>query len=554
MSSQNERKNDLQLDAIVVGAGFGGIHMIKSLREAGFSAKIFEAGKTLGGVWYWNSYPGARVDSDLPLYQLTSDEKLWKGWNWKEKFPCSTEIVEYFKYLDKELDLSKDIFYNYNVTSAEFDQKADQWIVRAQPTENASPSDPPRVARARWLFLCTGIGSRPYTPDFPGLSTYKGMFHHTAGWPKEGVDFRGKKVGIIGTGATGVQVIQEVAPDAAHLTVFQRTPNFALPMNQAKVDPKYQENLRALYPTYFRRRHQTFGGFQYDIIPRATFDVPEDERKMIWEDAFLLGGFRFWIANFNDMFTNQEANDAVYAFWRDKVRGRINDPVLKEKLAPTVAPHPFGCKRPSLEQNYYEVFNQPNVTLVDVNEAPIERITPKGVKTGDGKEHEFDILILATGYDAVTGGITQIDVRSTDGVSIGDRWKDGVRTYLGMMVKGYPNMFFTYGPQAPTSFSNGPSCVELQGEWLTDLLKHARDNNITHIEAEAKAEQEWRDYNQKVAETGLWHKAKSWYMGANIPGKKIEQLNFTGGIPTYRTKLEECKKHNYAGMELKTLN
>ncbi|KAJ8088259.1 hypothetical protein PM082_022331 [Marasmius tenuissimus] len=530
---------ELEIDALVVGAGFGGVLMLQSLREAGLSVKVFETGSGMGGIWYWNSYPGARVDSDLPIYQLT-DERLWKDWSWKVRYPDSKEIREYFHYVDEKFDLSRDIVFNTRVEAAQFDTTTDRWIIRASDGT---------VVRARWFLLCTGIGAKPYTPSLKGLDNYKGVVHHTAGWPEGGVDFKGKRVGIIGTGATGVQVIQEIGPVVDHLTVFQRTPNLTLPMNQKKLDEKYQNDLKEMYPSFFRRRHETFSGFSFDVDKRETLSVPPDERTLFWEDLFTLGGFRFWVGNFADIFTNQEANDAAYAFWRKKVRERINDPVMQEKLAPTVPPHPFGVKRPSLEVAYYEVFNQPNVTLVDVNQEPIDEVTQKGIRTAAGQEYEFDILIVATGYDAVTGGITQIDIRGTDGVLIADKWKDGIATYLGMMTANYPNMFFLYGPQAPTAFCNGPSCNEMQASWITNLLKQAQSQGLTRLDPRRDAEMAWRELVLQLSSMGLWHKAKSWYMGANIPGKKVENMSFSGGVPYYKAKLQEEADGGYVGLE-----
>ncbi|EEB93725.1 hypothetical protein MPER_07582 [Moniliophthora perniciosa FA553] len=291
----------------------------------------------------------------------------------------------------------------------------------------------------------------------------------------------------------------------------------------------------------------------YDFIHTETFSVSAEERILLWEDLWAVGGFRFWLGNYRDILTSQAANDEVYAFWRKKVRERLTDPRMQEKLAPTVPPHPFGTKRPSLEQRYFEVFNQPNVTLVDVNESPIDTLTEKGIKTKDGAEYELDILLLATGYDMVTGGIARIDIKGTDGVLIGDKWNDGVYTYLGMMTANYPNMFFIHGPQAPTAFCNGPNCNEIQGQWITNLIKHAKSKGITRVAPTRKAEEEWRTLVHDLSDLGLWGKAKSWYMGANIPGKKVEPLNFMGGVPMYISKLQECAEKGYEGLEMGTV-
>ncbi|KAL0577461.1 hypothetical protein V5O48_004530 [Marasmius crinis-equi] len=445
-SNPSNGHQKMEVDALIVGAGFGGVNMLNSLRKLGLSAKIFEAGD----------------DMDLPIYQLTTDE-LWKDWNWKEKFPGWKELREYFHYLDKKLDLTRDVVFNSHVVSAEWDSAVDKWTVKTRDG---------KVAVSRYLLLCTGIGSKPYVPAFKGLDTFRGISYHSARWPQSGVNFDGKKVGVIGTGATAVQVIQEVGPVADHLTIFQRTPNYALPMNQGQVDKQFQDKFKETYPIIFRRRFQTFSGFSYDINPKKTLSVSPEERHLFWEDLWAEGGFRYWLANYSDMFNDQAANDEAYAFWRDKVRARVHDPVMKEKLAPMVAPHPFGTKRPSLEQNYYEIFNQSNVSLLDVNENPIEEITEKGVRTRDGQEHEFDILVLATGFDMVSGGITQIDIRGTDGIAIGKKWgTEGVHTYLG----------------------------------------------------------------------------------ANIPGKVIEPLNFTGGVPYYKKRCDEVAQNGYEGFDKGTV-
>ncbi|THV05889.1 FAD/NAD(P)-binding domain-containing protein [Dendrothele bispora CBS 962.96] len=526
---------DLNVDALIVGAGFGGVYSLIQLRKLGLNAKIFEAGSDLGGVWYWNCYPGARVDSELPIYQLTMPE-LYKTWKYKEKYPGWQELREYFRYVDETLDLKKDVYFDSLVKEAVWDSGKEKWTVVTADGKQA---------RARFFLLCTGVGSSYYIPEIKCLSSFKGVCHHTSRWPHEGVGLRGKRVGVIGTGATGVQVIQEAASVAGHLTVFQRTPNLALPMNQQPASPDLQQQMiDDLYPLLFKKRHQTFGGFTYDLVSdKTTFNVSPEERRHHYETIWAEGGFRFWIGNYADIFTDKAANDEA------SERGSGIDPWMKEKLAPMIPPHPFGMKRPSLEQRYYEVFNQSsNVTLVDVNETPIEEITPKGVKTKDGREYELDVLVLATGFDMVTGGITSINVKGTDGKPIATKWKeDGVHTYLGMTVATYPNMFIIYGPQGPTAFCNGPSCLELQGEWIVDCIKHMLKHGYTSIEADKVAENAWRQTVIDTTNKTLVPLAKSWYMGANIPGKKIEPLNFPGGVPSYRKLITDVVEKGYEG-------
>jgi len=450
MASTTTSTAESHPDVVIVGAGFGGIYQLYLLRKRGYNVKVFEAGADLGGTWYWNAYPGARVDSDIPIYEL-SIEELWKDWTWSEKFPGQKELLRYFAYVDSKLDVKRDIQFNTRVLGANFDTASDCWAVKTEDGKTTYP---------RFMVLCTGFASKPYIPPFKGLDNFKGIWHHTARWPHEGVGLKGKRVGVIGTGASGVQVIQECALEVSHLTVFQRTPNLALPMNQSNPSEEFQnkQKIETYRDTYLFRK-TTFAGFHYDLIKKNTVDVSDEERNATYEDLWVAGGFRFWLGNYEDLFNNQVSNDYAYTFWRDKVRERVNHPVRKEILAPTVAPHPFGTKRPCLEQQYYEVYNQSNVDLINLQEHSISEITEIGVLTSDGVEHELDVLILATGFDAVTGSMTQIDIKGTDGLFIREKWGPRLKTYLGLTTANYPNMFFLYGPQGPTAFCNGPTCV-----------------------------------------------------------------------------------------------
>ncbi|KAG6887159.1 hypothetical protein C0992_000384 [Termitomyces sp. T32_za158] len=545
------------LDVLIVGAGFSGVYQLHKLRKAGFSVQLFEAGSGLGGIWYWNCYPGARADSDFSVYQY-SIEELWKGWTWKEKFPGQQELIDYFQYVDKKLDLSRDISFNTRVTSASFDTPTSRWTVF---------TDTGVVVKPRFFILCTGFAAKRLFPDIPGLDTFRGTMYHTSLWPRDGVDMAGKRIGVIGTGASGVQVIQEVGPTASHLTVFQRTPSLALPLNQSPVSVAAQTKMKKeMYPVIFKRRLQTFLGFQYDRLNSGVFDLTPEERYLLFEDLWSKGGFYPVFGSCNDIITDAKANDEVYAFWRKKVHERVRDPEMQRKLAPEKSPHPFGTKYNSLEQSYYEIFNQPNVDLIDLNDNPIVEVVPEGVKTRDGVVHEFDILVLATGFDAVTGSISAIDIKGIDGVSIGDRWKKGLSTYLGMTVPGYPNMFFQYGPHGPTAFCNGPTCAvslqstqflsnanpsqEVQGDWIMDCLSYLRRNNYAHIDATQEASEGWYKRVADLWSAGLFDRAKSWYTGANVPGKRVEPLNFAGGLPLYVSLIQESARGGYTGFTL----
>jgi len=528
-----------QLDVLVVGAGFAGLYLLDRLRRLGMTVEVFEAGDGLGGVWYWNCYPGARVDSPGPIYQYSRDD-VWRKWQFSELYPSWQELRDYFRYVDQRLGLSRDIRFNKRVTAAQFDPAHNHWIVRSSDGS---------IARARYLVLCTGLSAKPYIPDLPGLNDFAGERHHTALWPQHGLDMHGKRVGVIGTGASGVQLAQEAAGAAAHLTVFQRTPNLALPMRQRKLDDNTIRRMKEKYPEMFDRRTKTFAGFDYDILAKSALEVSDDERQATFERLWEIGGFAFWIGSFNDILLNEDANRAAYKFWRDKTRARINDRAVAEILAPTEPIHPFGVKRPSLEQNFYEIFNQPNVNLVDLRTTPIERVTRSGIKTSAG-EHDLDVLVLATGFDAVTGGLTSIDIRGTQGETLRDKWAKGVRAHLGMAVAGFPNLIFVYGPQSPNGFCNGPTCAEVQGDWIARLLDHLRQHNYTRVEATVPAEEAWRAQVLALADATLFPRADSWYFGANIPGKLREMLAFTGGLPAYIAKCNESAERGYDGFAI----
>ena len=539
---QKQRQADQtveEVDVLIVGAGFNGVYQLHRLRQEGFSVRLFEAAPDFGGIWYWNCYPGSRVDSHVPVYEFSMEE-VWRDWYWTERFPSSHELVRYFHHVDKKLGLSRDISFNKRVDAAEFDEDRSQWVV--QTTDGGT-------IRARFMTLCTGFAAKAFIPDFKGLDRFSGECHHTAHWPQEGLSFKGKRVGLIGTGASGVQVAQEAAREAAHLTVFQRTPILALPMEQRTLDIETQDRMKADYPAIFQKRRETFGGFDINRTEKPALSVSPEERREVYEKLWRLGGFHYWIGTFEDVLTDLEANRTAYDFWRDKTRARIKDPAIADKLAPMDPPHPFGVKRPSLEQWYYEIFNQDNVDLVDVHEAPIEEIVPTGIRTSQGM-HEFDILVLATGFDAFTGGLTQIDLRGVGGVTLKEKWAEGAQTHLGFSTSGFPNMFMLYGPQSPAGFCNGPSCAELQGEWLITYLEYLRDNHFNRVEATRDAEKTWTKHVADIAAMTLFASTDSWYMGANVPGKPRQLLNYPG-VPLYLAMCDESAEKGYEGFEMR---
>lgn len=527
------------LDVVVVGAGFAGLYQLHRLRALGLRVVLVEAGSDLGGIWHWNCYPGARVDTHVPMYEY-SDEEVWRDWYWEERFPDWQALRRYFDHVDDVWDLRRDIRFATRITSGSWDESSHSWTLRTEAGEQL---------HTRFVVLCTGFAAMPYIPELSGLADFAGACHHTASWPQDGLALDGLRVGIIGTGASGVQVTQEAAKVAADVTVFQRTPMLALPMRQRRLTRKEQEADKAGYPARFALRTQTNTGFDYRSIGESTFSVSEVERVAVYERLWDAGGFSFWSGGFTDLVIDERANTAAYEFWRDRVRDRVRDPSVAELLAPTRPPHPFGVKRPSLEQDYYDVFAQSNVSLVDLRSTPVEQVTRSGVRT-TARHHELDVLVLATGFDAVTGGLTSLQLRGATGETLGEHWRDGVRTQLGLACSDFPNLLFLYGPQSPSGFCNGPTCAEVQGDWVIALLEHLGQHGITRFEASAEAEAAWREQVHAIAGMTLFPRADSWYMGANVPGKRREMLNWPGGLQLYLAACRESAAAGYQGFVL----
>ncbi|KAK3113017.1 hypothetical protein LTR53_010106 [Teratosphaeriaceae sp. CCFEE 6253] len=420
----------LELDALIVGAGFAGVYLLHRLRQEGYNVKIAEAGTGLGGIWHWNSYPGARVDSQYPVYAYGIPE-VYNTWSWTEQYPGEKELKRYFQHVDKVLDISKDVLYEHKVVAAGFDPAIDKWRLVC---ENGV-----RIT-ARFFLGCLGFAAKRYFPDWPGFDQYKGYVCHSSFWPTEGVDMKGKRVAVIGTGATGIQIAQEAAKEAKHLTCFVRTPNLCIPMNQGPVDPEAaKRDLETLHGKLNVDRYDNVAGFLYSAPTKGVFDDPPDVQQAVMEEAWRLGGFRL-IFCYNDIITDQAANDVVYDFWAKKRRAQMTDPVKRDILAPEVQPHAFGGKRPSLEQDYYYQMDQDHVKIVPVKQNSISHITESGIVTEDGELHEVDVIALATGFDSVTGGLKDLDLTGLDGEKLAEKWRMGTYTYLGMTCANFPNL------------------------------------------------------------------------------------------------------------------
>ena len=528
-------------DAIVIGAGIAGMYMLHNLRQLGMSTRVFETGSDVGGTWYWNRYPGARFDSESWTYGYAFSKDLLQEWDWKEHFAPQPETLAYLNHVADKFDLRRDIRFGATVVAARFDEAARQWEVTLETGERA---------RATFLVTALGVLTAHTPPRIDGIETFEGVAHHTARWPKEEVRFEGKRVGVIGTGATGIQVIQTVAKTAGHLTVFQRRPNFSAPLHNSRISPEEMADIKARYDEIFSRCRETPGCFIHMNDPRSTFDVTPEEREALYEKLYAEPGFGIWQGNFRDMTTDLAANKLATDFIAKKIRERVNDPEVAEKLIPK--DHGFGTRRVPLESGYFEAYNQPNVELVCLQETPIERITPKGVKTTE-REHELDILIYATGFDAVTGAFDKIDIRGRDGLSLREKWGDGPRTFLGLQSEGFPNLLTLVGPHNAAARCNIPRCIEQNVEWTTSLFRHMRAHGLTYVEATRAAEDKWTADIEKLAENMLYKDVDSWMTGVNrnVEGKDVRRiLQYQGGAPAYRKACDEIAEAGYAGFTL----
>ena len=524
-----------QYDAIIIGAGVVGLYQLYRLRKMGLSVRVFEDADGVGGTWYWNRYPGCRFDSESETYGYSFSKELSQEWDWKEHFSGQPENERYLNFVADKFELRKDIQLNSRVSSAVYDESAQQWEVQVEGGQRA---------RAQFLIGAVGILSAKYTPPFEGMDSFEGLSFHTSNWPKEKVDFTGKRVGCIGTGATAVQLIPIVAKEAGHLTVFQRTPNYCAPLRNAEVAPEVQSQWKATYPEIHKRCRESPTGFKYDFDPRSALEVSEEERLALYEELWALPGFKKWLGNFHDIMTNMEANETFAEFVRNKIRERVNDPVVAEMLVPK--DHPFGAKRIPLETHYYEAYNRDNVLLVDIRKAPIACITPKGVKTQDA-EYEFDVIIYATGFDAVSGPLTRIDIRGEGGQTFKDKWAAGPRSYLGLQSAGFPNFFIGMN----SALCNYTVCAELIVEWIADCIGHLREKNLASIQPTLEAEEAWVDHANELAAGTILTAADSWFVGANIPGKKRAVLLYANSAREYRKKCHEVAANGYEGFVLR---
>ncbi|MDD9926021.1 MAG: NAD(P)/FAD-dependent oxidoreductase [Rhodospirillaceae bacterium] len=535
-----ERKADY--DVLIIGAGIAGMYMLHRLREIGLTTRVLEAGTDVGGTWYWNRYPGARFDSESYSYGYSFSKELLEEWEWSEHFSPQPENLRYCNFVADKFDLRRDMDFNSKVTAAHFDNDANLWTLE---TEDG------RHRTGRFLITAIGVFAKPMMPAIDGIDSFKGEAYHTATWPHDPVSFAGKRVGVIGTGATAVQLIQEVAKTAAHLTVFQRTPNWCAPLHNRPITAEEQQEIKASYDEIFEKCRASYAGFMHDSDRRRALQTDAAEREAFYEKLYGEPGFGIWMGNFRDVLVDEEANRTISEFVARKIRERVDDPAIADKLVPTN--HGFGTRRVPMETRYYEVYNQDNVRLVDLRETPIERITETGIETS-ADAHEFDMIVYATGFDAVTGGYSQMDIRGTGGQALTDKWADGVRTFLGLQVEGFPNMFTLVGPHNAASFCNIPRCIEQNVDWMADLMAKVKADGLARVESTADAEEEWTAHVHLMAQRMLFSKTNSWFTGinSNLEGRDQRSvLLYAGGAPGYRDKCDEVAAAGYAGMVLR---
>jgi cation diffusion facilitator CzcD-associated flavoprotein CzcO len=531
-----------ELDAVVIGAGFAGLYMNYRLRDQlGMSIQVFEAGDDVGGTWFWNRYPGARCDSESYMYCFSFDKQLMQEWEWSGKYPEQPEILSYLNHVADRFDLRRNIKFNTRVTAAHFNDITNRWEVE---------TDQGDVVTARFLISGIGCLSSGQIPNIPGRDRFEGESYHTGAWPHDGVEFSGKRVGVIGTGSSGVQSIPVIAKQAGHLHVFQRTPQYTIPARHHTVDKAFLDEVKKDYDAIYEKARRSLGGLPIDPIERSALDVSDEERLAVYEKAWEEGGFKFLFGSFMDIGIDRRANDTASEFIRSKIREIVKDPDVAEKLVPV--DHPFTSKRALIDSDYFDTYNRPNVTLVDIRHEPIEEITPAGIRTQDG-EYDLDIIVYATGFDAMTGTFNRIDIRGRGGERLKDKWAAGPQTYLGVASAGFPNFFMITGPGSPSVLSNMPVSIEQHVEWISGAIEHMNTHGRELMEAERSAEVEWVAHVNEVAEQTMYMLADSWYLGANIPGKPRVFMPYAGGVGPYRQKCDEVTASGYEGFALSGL-
>ncbi|HBV24295.1 MAG: cyclohexanone monooxygenase [Acidimicrobiaceae bacterium] len=534
-------ETNLDYEVVVVGAGVAGIYQIKRLIDMGIKATVLEADADLGGTWYNNRYPGARFDSESYTYGYSFSKEILDEWHWKEMFSGQPENLKYLNFVADKFNLRQHMQFNCRVQSAIFNESEELWDIKVSDG---------RELRCRVLILALGLLSQPTMPRVEGVEDFQGRSWHTYNWPHEQVDLRDQRVGVVGTGATAIQVIGEIADKVGELTVFQRRPNWVAPLNNSEISPAQMDEIRARYDEIFETCARTPGGFEHEPDRRGFYEVSQEERYELWDQLYDEPGFAIWLRNFREIFTDEEANAEISAYIAERIRGRVEDPEVAEKLIPK--DHGFGVQRVPMETGYLEAFNRENVQLVDISETPIERVTETGIRTSDG-DYDFDIIVYATGFDAITGSFDHIDIRGRNGMTLKEKWFDSPTTFLGMMVSGFPNLLMPSGPQSGSASTNYPRGIENGVDWCTEMLEYLYDNELGYFEATEEAESRWTEHVVKMYSVMLMRKAQSWFTGynSNVDGHeagKVRYMVYNGGTPKYVATIADVADKDYEGI------
>ena len=529
-------------EVLVVGAGVSGIYQIKRLADLGIDAIVLEGDEDLGGTWYRNRYPGARFDSESYTYGYSFSKELLDEWHWKERFSAQPENLKYLNYVADKFDLRRHMRFNSRVETMTWDEDERIWQVDLQDGTTYT---------ARYVITSLGPLSIPTLPSYEGMDDFAGESFHTYSWPKEPVALEGRRVGVIGTGATGIQVISEIADKVGELTVFQRRPNWSTPLNNAPISEEEMAEIRDRYDEIFANCAASPGGFEHVPDRRGFWNLSAEDRHAFWDELYEQPGFAILAANFMEIFFDEAANTEISEYIANRIRGRVDDPATAEKLIPR--DHGFGMQRLPLETRYFEAYNRDNVRLVDITESPIERLTANGIQTTES-HHDLDVIVYATGFDAITGGYDRIEIRGVDGNTLGDKWRDGPSTYLGVLSNGFPNLLMVAGPQSVSGSTNFPRAIETGVDWVTDLLTHAKDNGLTRLEAQNEAEQEWVEEVVRVHERMLFRRSKGWFTGynGNVKGHqegKVRYQAYFGGSPRYSETIEQAAADGYSKID-----
>jgi cyclohexanone monooxygenase len=537
MSAEHEQRKMPDVDVVVVGAGFSGLYMLYRLLRLGCSVRVFERGSGVGGTWFWNRYPGARCDVESMDYSYSFSPELEQDWVWSERYPTQPEILRYLNHVADRFDLRRHITFDTRVVEAHYADERNCWILRTSDDSSLT---------ARYCVMATGCLSSVNRPRFKGLESFGGRWYHTGQWPPGGVDFDRQRVGVIGTGSTAIQAIPRIARQARHLYVFQRTPNFSIPANNGPLDAESQRQIKATYPARREKARHSRAGLPLDAAEKGALEVTSEERHASYEARWAEGGVGF-LRGYKDLFTSAEANDTAAEFVRSKIAATVRDPAVAALLMPR--DYPIGTKRLCVDIDYYETYNRANVTLVDVRTAPIQEVTPHGLRTQIA-EYELDTIVFAIGFDAMTGALFDIDLRGRAGESLKSRWVHGPRTYLGLAVRGFPNLFLVTGPGSPSVLSNMVISIEQHVDWIADCISYLGEHALDRIEATAAAEDHWQRHVDDVAGRTLYPRTRSWYVGANIPGKPLGFMPYVGGVGAYRELCDDVVANGYQGFEL----